>query len=65
MSHVSLCVVMVDLGNLRDQIFPRTGFAPSGAISGPRAPHRCPTPHTASSVLACSQVEGRMDARRE
>ena len=24
-----VCVVMIDLGNLRDQIFPRTGFAPS------------------------------------
>ena len=28
---MSLCVVMIDLGNLRDQIFPCTGFAPSGA----------------------------------
>ena len=28
--HVpKVCVVMIDLGNLRDQIFPRTGFAPS------------------------------------
>ena len=25
-----VCVVMIDLGNLRDQIFPRTGFAPNG-----------------------------------
>ena len=29
MPYMSLCVVMIDLGNLRDQIFPRTGFAPS------------------------------------
>eukprot|EP00964_Phaeocystis_antarctica_P120531 scaffold84268_cov75-Phaeocystis_antarctica.AAC.1 len=28
--YMSLCVVMIDLGNLRDQIFPRTGFAPRG-----------------------------------
>ena len=30
MPYMSLCVVMIDPGNLRDQIFPRTGFAPSG-----------------------------------
>ena len=29
MPYMSLCVVMTDWGNLRDQIFPRTGFAPS------------------------------------
>jgi len=29
MPFMSLCVVMTDWGNLRDQIFPRTGFAPS------------------------------------
>ena len=29
MPYMSLCVVMIDPGNLRDQIFPRTGFAPS------------------------------------
>ena len=31
MSYMSIRVVMIDLGNLRDQIFPRTGFAPSGS----------------------------------
>ena len=31
MPYMSLCVVMIDLGNLRDQIFPRTGFAPRDA----------------------------------
>ena len=31
MPYMSLCVVMTDWGNLRDQIFPRTGFAPSAA----------------------------------
>ena len=39
MPYMSLCVVMIDLGNLRDQIFPRTGFAPRaparGAAAGP------------------------------
>ena len=30
MPYMSLCVVMINLGNLRDQIFPRTGFAPRG-----------------------------------
>jgi hypothetical protein len=28
--HMSLSVVMIDLGKLRGQMFPRTGFAPSG-----------------------------------
>ena len=39
MPYMSLCVVMVDPGNLRDQIFPRTGFAPSAprAAGGVRA----------------------------
>ena len=31
MSYKSLCVVITDWGDLRDQIFSRTGFAPSGA----------------------------------
>ena len=30
MSYKSLCVVPTDWGDLRDQIFSRTGFAPSG-----------------------------------
>jgi len=34
MPYMSLCVVMIDLGNLRDQIFPRTGFAPSVWLEG-------------------------------
>ena len=29
MSYKSLCVVITDWGDLRDQIFSRTGFAPS------------------------------------
>ena len=29
MSYKSLCVVPTDWGDLRDQIFSRTGFAPS------------------------------------
>ena len=29
MTYMSLCVVMTDWGNLRDEIFSRTGFAPS------------------------------------
>ena len=39
MPYMSLCVVMIDPGNLRDQIFPRTGFAPSAprAAGGVRA----------------------------
>ena len=35
MTYMSLCVVMTDWGNLRDEIFSRTGFAPSVA----RVPH--------------------------
>ena len=31
MSYKSLCVVITDWGDLRDQIFSRTGFAPSAA----------------------------------
>ena len=31
MSYKSLCVVITDWGDLRDQIFSRTGFAPSEA----------------------------------
>ena len=34
MPYMSLCVVMIDLGNLRDQIFPRTGFAPRVSLVG-------------------------------
>jgi hypothetical protein len=29
MTYMSLSVVVIDLGNLRGQIFSRTGFAPS------------------------------------
>ena len=32
MPYMSLCVVMIDLGNLRDQIFPRTEFAASALV---------------------------------
>ena len=32
MTYMSLCVVMTDWGNLRDEIFSRTGFAPSVAL---------------------------------
>ena len=28
----AVCVVMIDLGNLRDQIFPRTEFAASALV---------------------------------
>ena len=40
MSYKSLCVVITDWGDPRDQIFSRTGFAPSvpGALGRP--PHR-------------------------
>ena len=31
---MSLSVVVIDLGNLRGQIFSRTGFAPSGGVPG-------------------------------
>ena len=33
MTYMSLCVVMTDWGNLRDEIFSRTGFAPSGPLT--------------------------------
>ena len=32
MTYMSLCVVMTDWGNLRDEIFSRTGFAPSAYL---------------------------------
>ena len=54
MPYMSLCVVMIDLGNLRDQIFPRTGFAPSAssAFFGLlRALHATTLHHTAKRRL--------------
>jgi hypothetical protein len=40
---MSLSVVLIDLGNLRGQMFSRTGFAPSGALHALMAEHiaRC------------------------
>ena len=35
MTYMSLCVVMTDWGNLRDEIFSRTGFAPSVRAAAP------------------------------
>ena len=56
MPYMSLCVVMIDLGNLRDQIFPRTGFAPSAAsepdASEPAQPHTWATLQV--GVFRCS-----------
>ena len=40
MPYMSLCVVMTDWGNLRDLIFPRTGFAKKTiAVSGLSQPN--------------------------
>ena len=44
MPYMSICVVMINLGkggNLRDQIFPRTGFAPSGGGPDPLGGATC------------------------
>ena len=41
--YVPISVVMIDLRNLRGQMFSRTGFAPSGALHALMAEHiaRC------------------------
>ena len=47
MLYKSLCVVITDWGDLRDQIFTRTGFAPSA-----KAVDRRPVVH-ASIIKLC------------
>ena len=54
--YMSLCVVMTDWGNLRDEIFSRTGFAPSAFIphlhtpTSPRRPFSMARGHGSSVV---------------
>ena len=57
MSYKSLCVVITDWGDLRDQIFSRTGFAPSGGVCVLQLSTRVP-PSSFSTGLALSSVEG-------
>ena len=53
MLYKSLCVVITDWGDLRDQIFSRTGFAPSD-IGLPETTVE-PVPHELLPTYPCCQ----------
>ena len=68
MPHTSLCVVMTDWWNLRDQIFSRTGFAPSDEGRGRRGVPKkpiFPPPRCARRVDRSGQTESETQKSQE